>query len=279
MSRIGFRSTRFAAVVGTITALVLGAAACGGSDSASSQPAGTAASGSSSTGEGRTVIVATSNDAPFAFTNDTGGLSGIDGDMITAIAKNKGWTIKPFVTDFATLIPALQAKKADIIADGMYITDERKKTINFTDVWYTQGEGLIVPADSTVKTRDDLKGKVLGAQTGTVFADFIGTLGASETKFFDSQAAIIAAVENGQIDAAITDSAVVAYSLVQKPNPKLKLVSPYTPFYPGQIGAGVRTDDTQLMADLNQGLKELKATPEYLQILKKYGLGQDNVAP
>lgn len=226
----------------------------------------------------KTITIATSNDAPFSFTDaDTGELSGIDGEMILAIAEAKGWNVEVFVTDFNTLIPALMAKKADVIVDAMYITDARKKEINFTDTWYMQGEGLLVPTGSTVENRDDVKGLVLGAQTGTVFTDLIGTLEGSETQFFDSQAALIAAVENGQIDAAFTDSAVLAYSLVQKPNPKIELVTPYTPYFPGQIGAGVRMEDTELLDDLNSGLADLKKTPQYLEILQKYGLGEDNV--
>lgn len=267
MSTLRLRCKVIAATVTTLT-LAFGSAACSSSSNGSA----------GSSGGARTITVATSNDAPFSFTNDSGGLSGIDGEMITAIAKKKGWTIKPFVTEFATLIPALQAKKADVIADGMYITEPRKKQISFTDVWYTQGEGMLVPGDSTMTGREDVKGKVLGAQTGTVFTDFIGTLGGSQTKFFDSQAALIKAVENGQVDAAFTDSAVVAYSLVQKPNPKIKLVTPYTPHFPGEIGAGVRTEDPQLLDELNAGLKELKATPEYVAILKKYGLNEQNAA-
>ncbi len=251
--------------------LLMTSAAC---SSSSTESGGTGGTG----GEGRTITVATSNDAPFAFTVNGDRLSGIDGEMINAIAKKKNWTIKPFVTEFATLIAALKGKKADVLADAMYITDERKKQIAFTDVWYTQGEGMLVPGDSTLTSREDVKGKILGGQTGTVFADFIGTLGGSQTKFFDSQAALITAVENKQVDAAFTDSAVVAYSLVQKPNPKIKLVTPYTPFFPGKIGAGVRTEDTQLLADLNAGLKELKTTPEYVAILKKYGLTEQNAA-
>lgn len=227
----------------------------------------------------RTITIATSNDAPFAYTDaQTGELTGIDGEMILAIAAKKGWKIKTFVTDFNTLIPALTAKKADVIVDAMYITDERKKTINFTDPWYLQGEGMLVPAGSPVKNRDEVKGLVLGAQTGTVFSDFIGTLGGSDTKFFDSQAALIAGVETGKVDAAFTDSAVLAYSLVQKPNPKISLVTPYTPFFPGNIGAGVRKEDAALLKDLNSGLAELKKTSKYLEILKKYGLGEDNIA-
>ncbi|TFD21350.1 ABC transporter substrate-binding protein [Cryobacterium sp. TMS1-13-1] len=226
----------------------------------------------------RTITIATSNDAPFSFTDaTTGELSGIDGEMFLAIAEQQGWNVEVFVTDFNTLIPALMADKADVIVDAMYITDARKEQINFTDPWYMQGEGLLVPADSTVKNRDDVAGLVLGAQTGTVFLDLIDTLGGSETQYFDSQAALITAVENGQIDAAFTDSAVLAYSLVQKPNPKIKLVSPYEAYFPGTIGAGLRMEDTELLADINAGLADLKATPQYLEILQKYGLGEDNL--
>jgi polar amino acid transport system substrate-binding protein len=226
----------------------------------------------------RTITIATSNDAPFAYIDQTtGALKGIDGEMINTIAAAKGWRIKVFSTDFATLISGLMAKKADVIVDGMYITEKRKLQINFTNPWYAEGEAMIVPGDSALKSRADVKGKILGAQTGTVFKDFIGTLGGSQTRFFDSQAALLTAVENKQIDAAFTDSAVIAYSLVQKPNPKLKLVTPYTAFFPGTIGAGVRKEDTQLLLDLNAGLADLKNSSKYMEILSKYGMGQDNV--
>lgn len=238
---------------------------------------GDTGSGAGGSGE-KTITIATSNDAPFSFTDQaTGELKGIDGEMINAIAEAKGWKVKVFTSEFATLIAALNAKKADVIVDAMYITDERKKQINFTEPWYTEGEAMVVPADSTLASRDDVKGKVLGAQTGTVFKDLVDSLGGSQVKLFDSQAALLAAVENKQVDAVFTDSAVIGYSLVQKPNPKLKLVEPYKPYYPGIIGAGVRKDDQQLLDDLNSGLAELKKSPKYLEILKKYGLGEANM--
>ncbi|WP_346957729.1 ABC transporter substrate-binding protein [uncultured Arthrobacter sp.] len=259
---------RFAALVPMGVAVALAMTACG---------SGGGGGGASGGGDQKTITIATSNDAPFSFTDQASGeLKGIDGEMINAIAQAKGWKIKVFTSEYATLIAALNAKKADVIVDAMYITDERKKQINFTDPWYTEGEAMVVPADSTLASRDDVKGKVLGAQTGTVFKDLVDSLGGSQVKLFDSQASLLAAVENKQVDAVFTDSAVIGYSLVQKPNPKLKLVSPYKPFYPGIIGAGVRKEDSQLLQDLNSGLADLKKTPKYLEILKKYGLTEAN---
>jgi polar amino acid transport system substrate-binding protein len=259
---------RFAALVPMGVAVALAMTACG---------SGGGGGGASGGGEQKTITIATSNDAPFSFTDQASGeLKGIDGEMINAIAQAKGWKIKVFTSEYATLIAALNAKKADVIVDAMYITDDGKKEINFTDPWYTEGEAMVVPADSTLASRDDVKGKVLGAQTGTVFKDLVDSLGGSQVKLFDSQASLLAAVENKQVDAVFTDSAVIGYSLVQKPNPKLKLVSPYKPFYPGIIGAGVRKEDSQLLQDLNSGLADLKKTPKYLEILKKYGLTEAN---
>lgn len=265
-----FLRKRFAALVPMGVAVALAMTACG------STGGGGGATGG---GDQKTITIATSNDAPFSFTDQaTGELKGIDGEMINAIAEAKGWKIKVFTSEYATLIAALNAKKADAIVDAMYITEDRKKQINFTDPWYTEGEAMVVPADSTLASRDDVKGKVLGAQTGTVFKDLVDSLGGSQVKLFDSQAALLAAVENKQVDAVFTDSAVIGYSLVQKPNPKLKIVTPYEPFYPGIIGAGVRKEDTQLLQDLNSGLADLKKSPKYLEILKKYGLGEANMA-
>jgi polar amino acid transport system substrate-binding protein len=259
---------RFAALVPMGVAVALAMTACG---------SGGSGGGASGGGDQKTITIATSNDAPFSFTDQASGeLKGIDGEMINAIAQAKGWKIKVFTSEYATLIAALNAKKADVIVDAMYITDDRKKQINFTDPWYTEGEAMVVPADSTLASRDDVKGKVLGAQTGTVFKDLVDSLGGSQVKLFDSQAALLAAVENKQVDAVFTDSAVIGYSLVQKPNPKLKLVSPYKPFYPGIIGAGVRKEDSQLLQDLNSGLADLKKSSKYQEILKKYGLTEAN---
>lgn len=251
--------------VALLSSLVL--TACGGGS----------ASSSGSDAERTTLKIATSNDAPFAFVQD-GELTGIDGEMINAIAEEKGWEVEVFTTEFATLIPALKAGKADAVVDAMYITDERKKEVDFTDTWYTQGEAMLVPADSAVTSRDQLAGKVLGAQTGTSFADFINTLGGSDVKLYDSQATLIKGVANGQVEAAFTDSAVVSYSLKQNPDPDVKIVSPYEPYFPGTIGAAVPKDDPQLLQDLNEGLADLKKTPQYLEILERYGLTEANQA-
>ena len=248
-----------------LTALAVALAAC-----SSSSP--------SVSGTQRTLTVGTSNDAPFAF-HDAGGtsLKGIDGQMIEAIAKRKGWKIKIYDTDFSTLIPALQAKKIDVVVDAMYITDARKKVVNFTNPWYSEGEGIVTRSDTSgISAAADLKGRVVGAQTGTVYLDYAKTLGASNLRVFDSQAALLQALQNKQVDVVVTDSAVAGYAIAKDPQSGLKLLLPNPPHFPGTIGAAVRKEDTALLADLNDGLAVLKAAGEDLTILKQFGFGEAN---
>jgi polar amino acid transport system substrate-binding protein len=257
---------RFSQRAALAAGLALALSGCGGGD-AEQQPGA----------EGiEEITIATSNDAPFSFTNDAGELVGVDGEMLNWVADKKGWEVEVFVTDFATLIQSVKTDKADVVVDAMYITDERKEQVNFTDTWYQQGEGMVVPSDATMTSREDAKGTVIGVQTGTAFIELAESLEPKEIKYFDSQAALLKAVENRQVDVIFTDAAVVAYSLVQNPNDEIKIVDPYEPFFPGLIGAAVPKDDPELLEELNEGLAELKESPEYMEILKKYGLTESN---
>lgn len=265
------RRTHISQKVGAgLLGLTLLLTACGGGDQAGGSD------DANDAGDSETITIATSNDAPFSFTDDSGDLVGIDGEMMNWIADKKGWEVEVYVSDFATLIPSIQTGKADVVVDAMYITDVRKEQVNFTDTWYQQGEGMVVPSDSSMTDREDARGSVIGVQTGTTFIELAESLEPKEIKYFDSQAALLKAVENNQVDVVFTDAAVVAYSLVQNPNDKIKIVDPYTPFFPGLIGAAVPKDQTELLDEFNDGLAELKASPDYLQILTKYGLTESN---
>lgn len=227
------------------------------------------------------ITIGTSNDVPFAYMEpNTSKLKGIDAEFIMWMAEKMGVKVEVYVTEFSTLIPALMAKKFDIITDAMYVTDKRKEQINFTDPWYKEGEGLVVlKDDNAIKSIADLKGKMIGAQTGTVFLDFAKTLGAKEVKVYDSQATALLDLNNKRIDAVITDSATSAYAIGKDPTLKLKLVSPYEANFAGTIGAGIRKEDTDLLNEVNRLLKDLKAQNKDLEILKNYGLGPDNRMP
>lgn len=229
------------------------------------------------------LVVGSSNDAPFAFNDPkTNKFTGIDADIITEMARRLGIpkvVMKP--TKFENLLLELNNKNVDLVTDGMYINPEREKIAKFTNIWYKEGEALIVPKNSTIKGLNDLKAKTVGAQKGTAFYDLANSLykkGAiKQLNIFGSQADLLMAANTGKVDAVITDGAVAAYSLKKNPSLNLKLVSPYKPEAAGNIGAAARKSDTKLVNALNQQLDILKKNGFITKTLKKYGMPNDYI--
>ncbi|MBA2871101.1 polar amino acid transport system substrate-binding protein [Anoxybacillus calidus] len=231
------------------------------------------------------LVVGSSNDAPFAFIDkDTKQFSGIDAEIITEIAKRLGIPkVEMKEVKFENLLLELNNKNIDIVTDGMYVKPEREKIAKFTNIWYKEGEAIVVLKDSPIKGIEDLKDKVVGGQKGTAFLEFAQKLQKEgkikEVKVFGSQAELLLAVNTNKIDACITDSAVAGYSITKDPSLNLKLVSPYKAQAAGNIAAAVRKEDKELLDVINKELDKLKEEGFVLKVLKKYGLNEDNAVP
>src|SRR5512146_2831287 len=114
---------------------------------------------------------------------------GSDVDIAAEIAKRFGVSSEVDNTGFDGIIPALLAKKCDLIISGMNSTDERKQQVDFVD-YLKVGQSLLVPAGNpqNIKTLDDLSGKAVAVQLGTTNAE---TLAAKNTEFTNAGKAAI----------------------------------------------------------------------------------------
>jgi polar amino acid transport system substrate-binding protein len=235
--------------------------------------------------EKKVLVVGSSNDVPFAYIDkDTKKFEGIDAEIITEVAKRLGIPkVEMKEVKFENLLLELNNKGVDMVTDGMYIKPERQKIADFSNIWYTEGEALVVLKDSPIKGLDDLKDKVVGGQKGTAFLEFAQKIQKEgrikEVKVFGSQSELLLAVNTKKIDACITDSAVAGYSITKDPTLNLRLVSPYKAEASGNIGSAVRKEDKDLLKAVNQELDKLKEEGFILKVLKKYGLNEDNFVP
>jgi len=231
------------------------------------------------------LIVGSSNDAPFSYIDTrTGEYTGIDGEIIKEIAKRLGIEkVEMKTVKFENLLVELNNKNIDIVADAMYIKDERKKVANFTNVWYQDGDALIVREDSTIAGLEDLSDKVVGAVKGTVFLEYLEQLKAEkkikDIIIFNSQAEGLLGLNTHKMDALVTDGGVAAYSIQSDSSLKLKIVTTYKPQFNGQIGAAVRKEDNDLLEAVNRELDKLKDEGFVLEVLKKYNLNENNFVP
>lgn len=149
--------------------------------------------------------------APFEFRDANGKETGFDIDLISEVAKRLGF--KPEFVDmkFTGLIPSLQAKKIDVIASTVTITDERKKIVDFSDPYYKSGITISVKKGSSIKTPADLVGKKIGVQMGTTSDTYATAVKDADVTRFDETSAAFMSLGTGKIDAIVADAPINAY--------------------------------------------------------------------
>lgn len=256
---------------------------CGASGSSSEAANGSKSKDTLAAAKEKGVLtVASSNDAPFAFIDaKTNEFTGIDAEIIGEVAKRLGINkVEMKQIPFENLLIELNNNSVDMVTDGMYVKDERKKLAKFTNIWYKEGEAIVIPKNSKITSKEDLKELVLGGQKGTAFLETAQKWQQAglvkEVKVFGSQSELMLAVNTGKIDACITDGAVAGYTLSQDSSLSLKILSPYKAEAAGMIAAAVRKNDTALGDAVNEKIDEMKKDGTILKLLKKYGMNDDN---
>ena len=189
---------------------------------------------------GVTLVVGTSGTyAPFSyFAEDGMTLQGYDVDFLNALQEVLGFEIEGGEIedmDYGPLGTSLSQGQLDIGAAALCATDERKKSMNFTNVYYDAGIIVAVAEDNeTITSVDDLTGGeyTVVLQTGTIAYEYgVANLPEDCIQAYDSQALAYKAVEDGQADATIYDLPGTAYS-IKTGEVHLKIVG--DEFYTGQ---------------------------------------------
>lgn len=112
--------------------------------------------------------------APFEYQDSSGEYIGIDVDLLNAIAKDQGFKVDLKPLGFDSAIQAVQSDQVDGMIAGTSITDERKKSFDFSDSYFDSGLQMAVKkGNSSIKSYDDLKGKTVAAKVGTESATFL----------------------------------------------------------------------------------------------------------
>ncbi|NOU72891.1 transporter substrate-binding domain-containing protein [Paenibacillus sp. LMG 31458] len=256
-------------VLGTVIALTLSACGNGATtdnkSTQTTQPAQTAAAVKKYTfGTDATY-------PPFEYQKD-GKYIGIDIDLINAIAKEEGFEVELKPMNFKGIIPAITSKQLDGAIAGISITDERKQVVGLSDPYYQAGLSLIVREDNTtIKTPEDLKGKVIAIKKGTAgakLADEYGKKYGATVKYFDDSPAMYQEVANKNADVTIEDFPVISYKIAVDPNSKLKIVGDR--LNGDNYGIAVSKENEELMKKINDGLKKVKANGKYDEIISTY---------
>ena len=218
--------------------------------------------------EGYLTIGTEAQYPPFEIRKADDSFYGFDIALGEAIAKELGLKPKFVDTDFASIIASLNAGKFDVAMSAMTITDDRKKSVNFSDPYFDAGLSMAVPMNSNKQTINDLNGAIIGVQIGTT-----GDLYASELKNIKEIKRYAHApdafldMKNGKVDAVINDDVVNKPIIASDPT-SFKVVGGLLTVE--QYGIAVPKENEALLIKINAAIKKLKENGTYDQIYNQY---------
>lgn len=167
---------------------------------------------------------------PFEMQDTAGNPDGVGVKMAEALAAHLDRPLKIVPMEFSGLIPALQTGNVDLVLSSMTATDERRKTIDFSDPYAFTGLAMLVRKDSPVQSIDDLKSASLPltAKTGTTAQTWIiEHLPDAKLVVFEDQTACVLEVVQGRAEAFIYDQLSIYKYSEENPDTTRGLLRPF----------------------------------------------------
>lgn len=207
---------------------------------------------------------------PFETSDLEGNPTGVSVDIAKAFAEYIDYDLEIENTNWSGLIPALQTKSVDMVISSMTITEERAKSVDFSDPYARALLALIVPKDSTIENSDELNDEkytiaVKTASTGDSFATT--NFPKAEILRFDNESNAIAEVVNNRADAFVYGQLTVLRNVASNPDTTKPL------FLSGQQDEGwgaAFPKGSDLVEKFNEFLVEYRADGGFDKVTEKY---------
>ena len=233
-----------------------------------------------------TIRIGYANEAPFAFTDTSGKVTGESPEIATQIFKQMGIAkVEPVLTEWGALIPGLRAVRFDVIAAGMYITPPRCKQVIFTDPHYQIPDTLLVQKGNPKKLHsyaDIAKdpNTRLAVMAGTVELGYARKSGVKDEQIVQvpDTTAQLQAVRASRADASV-GTALTMKGLATKGGDGVELVTDFKddPAHTGYGALAFRPEDKDLRDAVNQQLKGWLGGEEHLKTVQPFGFDRSNL--
>lgn len=208
--------------------------------------------------------------APYNYVDDSGKLAGYEIDLGNALCAEAGLTCEFIANEWDSIIPNLVAGNYDAIMAGMSTTDERKKTINFSEEYYPSEPSMFAAASGASFDLNNLSGQKIGVQGATIQAAYAEEhFGANNTilsfETFDQSVADLAA---GNLDILLADGDPLN-PVIESSNGALVFVGDGIRIG-GGVAIGLRKQDTELVSKLDAAIAALKSNGTIDKLIKEY---------
>ena len=209
------------------------------------------------------LVVGTSADYPpyefHAIKDGKDEIVGFDIDIAKEVAKDLGVELEVKDMDFDGLLVALQAGKVDMVFAGMTPTDERKENADFSDIYYTATHRFILRSgeEGSVKSFDDLKGKKIGVQKGSIQEGIAkDNFDAANIKSLAKVTDLVLDLKNNKVDAILIEEGVAKINCDK--NKDIAVSDFVVKDEDGGAAIALKKGSTELQTEVNKTISKLK---------------------
>jgi len=215
--------------------------------------------------KGRLVVGVNADFAPFEFhamINGKDTVAGFDMDLAKEIAKDMGVELELKELSFDALLTTLQSGQIDVIISGMSATEERRKTVDFSDVYYRGIQVLLTTKDNLPKFNSfsDLKDKKIGLQLSSL-QDKLMTSLIPDGKYtkIESMNTLFLSLKSNQIEGIVTTKIVCQMAIAANPEFVIaeKVVIDDSSLKSPGVAVALRKNSSALQTQLNSTVKRL----------------------
>lgn len=207
---------------------------------------------------------------PFEMQDKSGNPDGVGVKIAEALAAKLGRPLKVVPMQFTGLIPALQTGNIDLILSSMTATEERRKSIDFSEPYAFTGLAILVQKDSDIQSIEDLKkpGRSLTAKAATTGQIWItDKLPSAKLVVFEDEASCVQEVAQGRADAFIYDQLSIYQYARENPETTRGLLKP---FVEESWAIAVAKGNGELLGKVNGFLDDFRKEDGFAKLGERY---------
>ena len=228
-------------------------------------------------GSNGTITVAVDSSAkPFVYYKNNK-FVGFDIEVITEFAKQYGYNVKFEDVAFAAILGGVQSAKYDLGMSGITITEERKESMDFSNVYHVEDLAVVIRSNPGANDLTQFNSATLGVVTGSLYGGYSREqFPNAKIKEFNTFSDVLVALKQGKVDGIMLDKP--NFNSVARTDDSLSCVT--VPTYSVEIGFGFQKNDAgnALQTQMNDFLKELKEAGTIEELIDKwYGESEPSV--
>lgn len=206
--------------------------------------------------------------APFEYLDETGTPAGFDVDILQAVAEVMNLDVELSLGKWENVRSELEQGQIDALI-GMRYSEERAATVDFSTPYLINTSAIFVRSDSSIQSLEDLRGKKVIIQRGDIMDDYIQDINLTASiVFVGNQTEALKLLASGEHDAALCSRLRGLFLVSQMKLDNITVVG--RKLAAGPYGFAVAKGNSDLLTQINEGLRILKATGRYDEIYQRW---------